>query len=471
MCDKGYYAIAQDKQEITIYDQSGNDILHEKITYDGHYWEFAQLSDDGEYLMYGDAQTDQIYIYSFSQKIRRKAGNFADNCKTIGCVDGSFYLADPSDGILTQIDRQTLQAQDIIFTDTALSFITPYYLLGTTQSNYIVMKTGTMHEKYTPFSVISEIPMTAGEAGFITSDVKAEDTLLRIYRIKGQNVVNVRIPNRVEKVLYAENEMLYAAAFDDSLGRYMFYIYDIASLEGREIPIYDRDKPNKIDSFALPSDYEGKYDEDSIDSSEEASNRHMIKDVPLIAQMPEYPTGCESVSAVMVMKYWGSDITVDEFIDGHLNKSSDFYLDNGKNYGPDPNEQFVGDPRSRASYGCYAPVIENALNNYYDGDAIVSNTTGTSLQQLCSDYIDNDIPVLIWASISMQEPKYTSMWYLSNGEAFQWLNNEHCMVLTGYDNDYYYFNDPYSGKAVRYEKQLAESRFDAFGKQSIVVEK
>lgn len=41
-------------------------------------------------------------------------------------------------------------------------------------------------------------------------------------------------------------------------------------------------------------------------------------------------------------------------------------------------------------------------------------------------------------------------------------------MLTGYDGEYYYFNDPLCGK-VRYEKQLVETRYSQLGSQSLVV--
>ena len=38
-------------------------------------------------------------------------------------------------------------------------------------------------------------------------------------------------------------------------------------------------------------------------------------DVPYIDQSKLYPTGCESVSTVMLLRFLGIDITVDEFIE------------------------------------------------------------------------------------------------------------------------------------------------------------
>ena len=43
-----------------------------------------------------------------------------------------------------------------------------------------------------------------------------------------------------------------------------------------------------------------------------------LLNVPYINQRMDYPTGCESVSAVMALQYAGVDITVDTFIDDCL---------------------------------------------------------------------------------------------------------------------------------------------------------
>ncbi len=44
-------------------------------------------------------------------------------------------------------------------------------------------------------------------------------------------------------------------------------------------------------------------------------------DVPYIDQSKLYPTGCESVSTVMLLRFLGIDITVDEFIEKYLERS------------------------------------------------------------------------------------------------------------------------------------------------------
>ena len=42
------------------------------------------------------------------------------------------------------------------------------------------------------------------------------------------------------------------------------------------------------------------------------------------SQEGEYPTACEIVSAVMVLSYYGYDVSVDDFIDDYLPASGYF---------------------------------------------------------------------------------------------------------------------------------------------------
>ena len=65
--------------------------------------------------------------------------------------------------------------------------------------------------------------------------------------------------------------------------------------------------------------------------------------VPYIDQSIKYPTGCESVSAVMLLKYLGYEITVDEFIQNCL-ECREMEIRDGVLYGPDPNKFFCGNP-------------------------------------------------------------------------------------------------------------------------------
>lgn len=206
-----------------------------------------------------------------------------------------------------------------------------------------------------------------------------------------------------------------------------------------------------------------------LNSGKILSETELKEGVPVLSQFPEFPTGCESVSTGMALKFYGENISCTRFIDEYLPKNADYYYDSGKRFGPSPYEYFIGSPRTAASYGCMAPVIEKALCDYFGNSDRVKNTTGTELDSLCSEYIDKGIPVIIWATINMQETNPKNTWYLSDGTRFTWPGNEHCLVLTGYDANSYYFNDPYAGKTVKFKKQTAKDRYAELGRQSVVI--
>ena len=195
-----------------------------------------------------------------------------------------------------------------------------------------------------------------------------------------------------------------------------------------------------------------------------------VLDVPYISQEEGYPSGCEMVSSTMLLHYYGYSITVDELIDGYL-ETVDFYWEDGLLYGADPSKAFAGDPQDSWSCGCYAPVVEETLNRVLSEGLTAVDTTGKSLSSL-EKYIDTGVPVLVWVSIDMQPTYPGDEWVaVDSGETIQWVSPEHCMVLIGYDEDHYYFNDPYeSNGLVSYDKDLVEERFEELGYQSVVIQ-
>lgn len=195
----------------------------------------------------------------------------------------------------------------------------------------------------------------------------------------------------------------------------------------------------------------------------------VLLDTPYISQIG-YPTGCESASAVMLLRDAGYDTTIDTFIDTALNKDS-LYSSGGKLYGPHPDKAFIGDPRSSSGFGCYAPVITNALNKVLTGGDTAVNLTGTSLSDLLTEYIDKGQPVAIWATINMVESTPGRQWIIpETGQLFTWKRSEHCLVLVGYDENYYYINDPYKGNGLKaYARSTVEARYTYMGSQAVII--
>ncbi|MEG0155160.1 MAG: C39 family peptidase [Lachnospiraceae bacterium] len=197
-------------------------------------------------------------------------------------------------------------------------------------------------------------------------------------------------------------------------------------------------------------------------------------EVPYINQSEGYPTGCESVSAVMLLQFLGYRISVDTFIETCLEKQAMEWRA-GKLYGPDPKQYFAGSPydESEDSYGCYAPVICRALGKVMGEDYAVLDETGKPFSYLQEHYIDKGMPVIVWACINMREPITGPVWTLLDGKGeFTWISNEHCMLLVGYDEEYYYFNDPHENNGViGYEKKIVECRHQAQHMQAVGVKK
>lgn len=201
--------------------------------------------------------------------------------------------------------------------------------------------------------------------------------------------------------------------------------------------------------------------------------KRKIIQVPYINQAEQWPTGCESVSAVMLLQYLSVDITVDEFIRKYL-PCRPFEELHGRLVGASPWEEFAGSPYDVNSMGCYAPVIQQAITKVLtekkrDGSWRVEDLSGIPMERLCAEYIDKDRPVIFWACIDMLPPFMGPRWYLQDGQTeFTWISNEHCMLLVGYDEEKYYYNDPWNNNGlIGYEKALAETRHKALYNMAI----
>lgn len=213
-----------------------------------------------------------------------------------------------------------------------------------------------------------------------------------------------------------------------------------------------------------------------------APKSHTIKNVPMLTQNYYYPSGCESVSSTMLLNYYGYKINTDDFIDKYL-PMGDFYFDEyGNMLGPDTSSVFIGSPYSESALGCYPPVIEQAMNTYLKNRKYRAvDVTGASMDSLIYNYVANNQPVLIWATMYMWEPFVTYQWTVDgaksyspykDGDTCQWLANEHCMVLVGYDEYYYYLNDPlYYYDTVAYSREIFDQRYKEIGMPALVLQK
>lgn len=196
-----------------------------------------------------------------------------------------------------------------------------------------------------------------------------------------------------------------------------------------------------------------------------------IINVPYISQEGTLPSGCELISAAMVLNHYGCSTTIEQV--AARTPCADLIVSQNGLVGEHPSKAFIGNPYSEDGLGCYAPVIVSVMNSFLSqsGTRRAVDLTGTKLETLISDYIDRDTPVLIWATMNMQQPHSAGVWKIKDtDETFHWIGGEHCLVLVGYEGDKYFFNDPYeSNGLITFEKKLVNSRFTALGQQAVVV--
>ena len=441
----GFYTASLTSGQVTRYNTAGE--VTSTRTLDATSLAFVQMSRSGRYILYGAGDTCRLLLLDTTDGSVRHMGGFSGYIRPAGVRDEVFYLDQAADGLL----RVSPDAEyaECVMVDGRLHCYTPYWGVGRDESRFVAVSVERPTEALAVAGQAAEEELlTAPIPGFATVVAGEDEDILRLYLPKEKQVLSLTVKGAVQQVVNAEDGYLLLSRQRDG-GAFQLEQVPKAAFASHPLEIWAITPPTTEQNGLVTTP--------------------ILLDVPIIPQNPDYPTGCESVSAVMALQFAGESITVDEFIDNYLEKSNDFYLDGQVRHGPDPYEVFVGDPRTTTSYGCMAPVIEKAMRGYFGTDSRVQNTTGTLLPDLCEQYIADGRPVLVWVSIGMLEIIPTSEWILPNGELFTWPGNEHCMLLVGYDESHYYLNDPYTGRQVKYPRQLVEARYESMGHQSLVI--
>lgn len=117
-------------------------------------------------------------------------------------------------------------------------------------------------------------------------------------------------------------------------------------------------------------------------------------------------------------------------------------------------------------------MIVRAAKQVLSGtDSQVKNLTGAGLETLCREYVSQDIPVIIWATIDMQAWTNTITWEDEvKGDTVTFYTAEHCLVLIGFDEEHYYFSDPASESEITgYDRESVEAAYEKLGKQAAAI--
>lgn len=260
-------------------------------------------------------------------------------------------------------------------------------------------------------------------------------------------------------------------------------LFDDTSVE-IDLPVFVEDGSSRIPSLSskpTPSNNSDSISHLTIEpvmtSKPEQYPRSKVIDVPFIGREPDYPCGCEGVSAVMLMNYYGVDIDVDSFFGGVLDMFPFTYSEyTGRYYGEDMDRYYVGDPTSVLGKGCFAPVIKTAIEKVCGDEYIAAVEQGYMVADLEEKYLKKlSCPILLWATVSMRDTYAGTKWTISRtGGTFTFPAYMHCLVLVGYDDDenLYYFNDPWHNSGlVAYDKDLVEEKFMQLGSQALAMYK
>lgn len=214
--------------------------------------------------------------------------------------------------------------------------------------------------------------------------------------------------------------------------------------------------------------------EDMIVGVTAVSQPVLIQEFPLIYQEPELPTGCEITAMTMVLNYYGLRADKVNMALEYLPTLYDegfYYGPDGRLFGNDMENYFIGDPTTSTGYICGPGAIVTAANRYLSdaGSSLRAvNLTGTPAEELY-DLVDRGIPVVIWGTIGMEERGEVKGWYREDGTFMDWSNNDHGTVLIGYTDSTVVLADPILGR-YHVSKDDFESVYKIRGCKSVILQ-
>lgn len=183
----------------------------------------------------------------------------------------------------------------------------------------------------------------------------------------------------------------------------------------------------------------------------------VLLDAPVIKQFPELPRGCEVTSLAMLLQYKGIDTNKMTLAEEIRKNPVPLKIEGGEIFWGHPNDGFVGDMYSynNPGLGVYNKPIKELAEQYLPGQII--DLTGRDFAEL-KTYLSLGIPVWIITNTTYKELPDSAFerWNTPLGE-IDITYKEHSVLVTGYDENAVYFNDPITGmknKAIATEDFL-----------------
>lgn len=189
---------------------------------------------------------------------------------------------------------------------------------------------------------------------------------------------------------------------------------------------------------------------------------------PLIGQHPELPRGCEVTSLAMLLQYHQINVSKMELAK-KVNRQPYKYTKDGTTLFGNPYHGFLGDMYSFSNpgYGVYhGPIAE--LAKTYVGDRVL-DFTGNSFDDILK-HVNENRPVWIITNTTykkLDDSKFRT-WNTAQGE-IQITMKEHSVLVTGYDQEFIYFNDPTTGAVEKAPVNDFREAWEQMGQQAVTI--
>jgi len=224
---------------------------------------------------------------------------------------------------------------------------------------------------------------------------------------------------------------------------------------------HEKQLNNETAPFGIPKVTQKKEQK----KSQKVSQKVLI-DAPHIKQKPELDRGCEVTSLAMLLNHAG--VSVDKMTLADKVKKVP-YERNGLR--GNLNEGFVGNMQtfSQPGIGVYHGPIKDLAESYLPGKVL--DFSGKEFDEVLA-HLDQQRPVwvVVTSTYDVVPENHWVTWQTSSGP-LKITFKMHSVLVTGYDKDYIYVNDPLSSKNRKLPRQKFIAGWEQIGKQAITIKK
>ena len=290
-----------------------------------------------------------------------------------------------------------------------------------------------------------------------------------IYNLYALQNINSKIDNLNQKLADNTSEEEYLSLYEELVHE----IGDISNIEDkigllqREYRENDEGLTLSIQDLEMIKNQNNEIEKQIIQlenkkKEEEQNNINF----PTFNQFPEYPTGCESVALYLLLNFYEVNVSVEDIV-SNLKKGPLPYKNNGQVLGGNPEIEFIGDPKTKYSYGVYNKPIAEVANQYKNG---VISKIGLDFSEVLN-LVESNHPVMVWTTINLSKPFISTTWIdYKTGDTIKWISGEHAVVIFDIEDNQVIISDPYTGTIRKLDKKLFESRYNYLGKRAIYYE-